>query len=138
MDIEPVVTPADHEKALRQIERLWGARPGSPEGRLLDVLVTLVDAYERRRFPLDAADPVEIVKTHMEMTARSQADLARLLGSPSRASEVLNRRRALSIEMIRKLHRDWGIPAESLIEPYAIESTRETAERRRAPSRPAR
>ncbi|HEV7255976.1 MAG TPA: helix-turn-helix domain-containing protein [Mesorhizobium sp.] len=120
MDIRPIVTPEDHRRALTLIEKLWGADAHSRDGRVLDILATLVDAYEREHLPLDAADPVDILKTHMEMTGRNQKDLAALLGSPSRASEILNRRRALTIEMAYKLHRDWGIPAEALITPYEL------------------
>lgn len=122
MDIQPIVTAEDHEAALRMIETLWNAPEGSPDARALDVLATLVDSYEAKHFPIEAAHPVEVLKTHMAMTGRSQKDLAELFGSRSRASEVLNRRRALSMDMAYKLHRQWGIPADVLIEPYPLDA----------------
>ena len=118
MDIRPIRTDADHESALREIEALWGTETGTPKGDRLDVLLTLVDAYEDRRWPIPAADPVEAIQNSMEMEGRSQADLARLLGSPSRASEVLRRKRPLTLPMIWALHREWRIPAYALVQPY--------------------
>lgn len=120
MDIAPIKTPADHERALQEIERLWGAAPGSTDAKALDVLATLVDAYENEHYPVVDGDPVDVIKIHMELTGRRQRDLAALLGSASRASELLSRRRALTIEMAHKLHREWGIPAQALIVPYEI------------------
>jgi HTH-type transcriptional regulator/antitoxin HigA len=122
MDIRPIVTADDHVAALREIERLWGAKAGTPDGDALDILVTLAAAYEDKHFLMEASDPIEVITTHMEMTGRTQRDLAILFGSPSRASEVLNRRRALTMDMARKLHHEWGIPAEALIEPYELDS----------------
>lgn len=124
MNVRPVVTAEDHAAALQEIERLWGAAPGTPEGDLLDVLVTLVEHYESRRYPLEEADPVEVIKIHMEMTGRTQRDLAALLGSPSRASELLNRKRSLTMEMAHKLHKQWGVPADALIVPYELARAR--------------
>jgi len=118
MDIRPIRTDADHEAALREIEALWGSGAGTPAGDRLDVLLTLVDAYEDRRWPIPAADPVEAIQNSMEMEGRSQADLARLLGSPSRASEVLRRKRPLTLPMIWALHQEWRIPADALVQPY--------------------
>jgi HTH-type transcriptional regulator/antitoxin HigA len=121
MDINPIKTDADHKEALKEIDRLWNAAEGSPEGDRLDVLVTLVVAYEERRWPIEAeGDPIEIIVAHMDVTGRTQADLAGLLGSRSRASEVLARKRALTLDMINKLHGEWGIPAELLIKPYKL------------------
>lgn len=120
MDIHPVVTAEDHAAALREIERLWGAEPGTPDGNLLDVLVTLVEHYEDRRYPVEEADPIDTIKLHMEMTGRTQRDLSALLGSASRASELLNRRRSLTMEMAHKLHKEWGIPSDALIVPYKL------------------
>lgn len=118
MDIRPIRTEADHEAAAREIEALWGAEVGTPEGDRLDILITLVDAYEDRRWPVPAADPVEVIKASMVMEGRTQADLAHLLGSPSRASEVLRRKRGLTLPMIRALSGQWRIPAEALVQPY--------------------
>lgn len=120
MDIRPIVTAEDHAAALREIERLWGAEPGTPEGDILDALVTLVEHYEDKRYPVEEADPVEVIRIHMEMTGRTQRDLSALLGSPSRASELLNRKRSLTLAMAHKLHKEWGIPADALIVPYEL------------------
>ncbi len=118
MDIRPIRTDADHEAALHEIEALWGAETGTPEGDRLDIMLTLVDAYEDRRWPVPAADPVEAIQNSMAMEGRSQSDLAELLGSPSRASEILRRKRGLTLPMIRALHDKWRIPAEMLVQSY--------------------
>jgi HTH-type transcriptional regulator/antitoxin HigA len=118
MDIHPIRTDGDHEAAVREVEALWGAEVGTPEGDRLDILVTLVDAYEDRRWPAPVADPVEAIKDSMAMEGRTQSDLAELLGSPSRASEVLRRKRGLTLPMIRALHSQWRIPADALVQPY--------------------
>ncbi len=118
MDIRPVRTDEDHAAAVREIEALWGAAPGTKDGDRLDILVTLVDAYESARWPLPDTDPVEAIRSSMAMEGRDQADLATLLGSPSRASEILRRKRGLTLPMIWALHRQWGIPAEALVQPY--------------------
>lgn len=121
MDIQPIRTADDHEKALREIEALWGSESGTPDGDKLDILITLVDRYEDEHFPIETAHPIDLIKTHMEMTGRKQSDLAALIGSPSRASEILNRRRHLTIDMVHKLHKEWGIPADCLVLPYDLE-----------------
>lgn len=118
MDICPIRTDADHATELKEIERLWGAKSGSRNGDKLEVLVTLVEAYENSRWPVEPADPIETLKAHMEMTGRTQADLASLLRSRSRASEVLSRRRLLTLSMIHKISREWHLPAEVLVQPY--------------------
>lgn len=120
MDIKPIKTAADHKAALRKIEELWGAKLGTPEDQLLDVLATLIDAYESEHYPIAESEPVDVIKVHMEMTGRSQRDLAALLGSASRASELLNRKRGLTMEMAYKLHKEWGIPSDALIVPYSL------------------
>jgi HTH-type transcriptional regulator/antitoxin HigA len=124
MDIQPIRTDEDLSKAIAEIESLWGAERGTPEGDKLDVLVTLVDRYEDEHYPIEPSHPIEVLKIHMEMTGRSQADLASLIGSPSRASEVLNKRRALTLDMVHRLNTKWGIPAECLIAPYELERSR--------------
>ncbi|MHB1104550.1 MAG: helix-turn-helix domain-containing protein [Devosia sp.] len=123
MDINPIKTDADHKNALREIDRLWTAPEGSPESDRLDMLVTLVEAYEQKRWPMEEeGDPVEIILAHMDVTGRTQADLANLLGSRSRASEILSRKRALTLEMIHKLHKEWGISANILVQPYKLDA----------------
>lgn len=118
MQITPIRSDADHAAALREIERLWGAAPGTPDGDALDVLATLVEAYEARRWPVEASDPVDVIAFAMDQRGAGKADLAKVLGSFPRASEVLSRRRPLTLPMIWKLHAAWGIPAELLIRPY--------------------
>lgn len=121
MDIQPIRTEQDHANALHAIEALWGAENASPEGDKLDILITLVDRYEDEHYPIAPTHPVDVIKLHMEMTGRSQADLVSLIGSASRASEVLRKRRALTLDMVHKLNKGWGIPAEYLIVPYEPE-----------------
>lgn len=118
MDIRPIRNDEDHEAAMREIEALWGAKPGTPEGDRLDVLATLVDAYEDVRWPIPKGDPVDAITGSMAMEGRSQSDLAALFGSPSRASEVLRRKRSLTLPMIRLLSAEWRIPTEALVRPY--------------------
>jgi HTH-type transcriptional regulator/antitoxin HigA len=118
MDIRPIRTDEDHAAAVREIEALWGAPAGTDEGDRLDVLITLVDAYETKRWPVPEADPVQAIEQSMAMEGRTQTDLAALLGSPSRASEILRRKRPLTLPMIWELHRQWHIPAEVLVRPY--------------------
>ena len=115
MDIKPIRSKRDYEAALKQIERLMGAKRNSPEGDRLDVLVTLVEAYEARHFPLELPDPVEAIKFAMEQRNLSVKDLVPYIGQPNRVYEVLNRKRPLTIAMAWKLHKGLGIPAESLI-----------------------
>ncbi|MDO8358428.1 MAG: transcriptional regulator [Devosia sp.] len=122
MEIRPIINDDDHQAALKEIDRLWGAEPGTPDGAALDALATLVQAYEDKRWPMPKLDPVETIVASMEWNDRTQADLARLLGSRSRASEILNRKRALTVEMIHKLQSEWGIPAELLIRPYKLDA----------------
>ena len=115
--LKPIRTEADYEAALTEIERLWGARVGTPEGDRLDILATLVDAYENERYPMDPPDPIEAIKFRMEQQGLTRKDLEGILGSRTRVAEVLNRRRGLSINMIRLLHEKLGISAEVLIRP---------------------
>lgn len=122
MDIRPIRTDEDHAAAIREIETLWGAAPGTPSGDRLDILVTLADAYEATRWPIPETDPVEAIKSSMAMEGRTQSDLARILGSASRASEILKRKRALTMDMAYRLHSAWRIPAETLIQPYRLEN----------------
>ena len=120
MDIHPIRSDEDHSAALKLIERFWDAPDGSEEADALDVLAILVDDYENTRWPIGPLDPVETIKAHMAATGRSQADLARLVGSRSRASEVIGRKRALTLGMIRNLESEWHLPATLLIAPYNL------------------
>lgn len=115
MDIRPIRTDEDLTAALQRIDELWGAPDGSPEGDELDVLATLVERYEFRHYPIDRSTPLEMLKFSMEQNDRTQADLAALLGSRSRASEILNGKRDLTLQQIRKLHQAWGIPVACLV-----------------------
>jgi HTH-type transcriptional regulator / antitoxin HigA len=115
MDIRPIKAQRDYRRALKQIEGLMTAKRGSPEGHHLDVLVALVEAWERRHYPIDLPDPVEAIKYHMDQNRLQPRDLIPFIGSRNRVYEVLNRRRALTLKMIWRLHDGLGIPAESLI-----------------------
>jgi HTH-type transcriptional regulator/antitoxin HigA len=116
-DLKPIRNEADYDAALAEVERLWGAAGGTPEGDRLDVLATLIDAYETRHHPIDPPDPVEAIKFRMEQQGLNRKDLEPLIGTRTRVAEVLNRRRSLSIGMIRRLHDQLGISAEVLIRP---------------------
>lgn len=113
--IKPIKTERDRQKALKEIDKLWGAKPGTAAGDRLDVLVTLVEAYEQRRYPIAPPDPVEAIKFRMDQLGLKASDLAKILGGRNRASEVLNKKRNLSEEMMRALHKQLSIPAESLL-----------------------
>ena len=115
MDIRPIKTKRDYEKALSRLEVLMSAKPGTDEGDELDVLATLVDVYEQNHFPVNAADPVEAILFRMEQQGLERRDLEAYIGSRHRVSEILNRKRGLSLEMIRKLHAGLGIPLEVLV-----------------------
>lgn len=116
-DVKPIRTEQDYEAALAEMGRLWGARSGTVEGDRLDVLATLIEAYEAEHHPMDPPDPIEAIKFRMEQKGLTRKDLERLLGTRTRVSEVLNRKRSLSIAMIRRLHEELGISAEVLIRP---------------------
>lgn len=115
MNIEPIKTDRDYRRTLEEIEGLMTAERDTPEGDRLDVLVTLVEAWETRHYPIDLPDPVAAIRYHMEQNGLSPKDLAPYIGGRNRVYEVLNRKRSLSLRMIRRLHRELGIPAESLI-----------------------
>lgn len=115
MKIRPIKTRADYRAALKEIETLMAAVRDSPEGERLDVLVTLVEAYESRNYPLDLPDPVEAIRFRMEQKGMTPKDLVPMIGRINRVYEVLSRRRPLTLAMIQRLHSELGIPAESLI-----------------------
>jgi HTH-type transcriptional regulator/antitoxin HigA len=114
-DVKPIRSEADYEAAMEEVERLWGAKLGTPRGDRLDVLATLIDAYEGDHHPIDPPDPIEAIKFRMEQQNLTRKDLEGILGTRTRVAEVLNRRRGLSINMNRRLHEDLGIPADVLI-----------------------
>ena len=115
MHIRPIKTEQDYEAALAEIEALWSAPEDSPEGDRLDVLLTLVEAYEARHHPIDPPDPVEAILFRLEQAGLERKDLEPYIGSSGRVSEVLNHKRPLSLNMIRKLWKGLNIPLESLI-----------------------
>ena len=115
MDVTPIKTKRDYRRALKEIETVMDAKRGTVAGDRLDVLVTLVEAWEARHYPLDLPDPIEAIKYHMELKGLEPRDLVRYIGSRNRVYEVLSRKRPLTLRMIWRLHRGLGIPAESLI-----------------------
>jgi HTH-type transcriptional regulator/antitoxin HigA len=115
VEVRPIRTKRDYEAALKEIERLWGAKAGTSDGDRLDVLATLVDAYEAEHYPMDPPDPVEAIKFRMEQQGLTRRDLEQIIGTRTRIAEVLNRKRGLSIAMIRRLHERLGISADVLI-----------------------
>lgn len=117
MEIKPIKTDADYRVALQEIEMLMMAEPDSPQGEKLDVLVTLIEAYEAKHFPLDLPDPVAAIKFEMERKSLTVKDLEPMIGKSNRVYEILNHKRSLTLSMIWRLHEGLGIPAESLIKP---------------------
>ena len=115
MVIRPIHTDVEHEAAIRRVEAIWNAQPGTSEHDELEVLSVLISAYEDEHWPILPPDPVEAIKFHMEQNGLRQKDLAGIIGSESRASEILNRQRNLTIQMIRAIHTAWSIPLVSLI-----------------------
>jgi HTH-type transcriptional regulator/antitoxin HigA len=116
-ELKPIRTEADHAAALAEVEMLWGAKDGTPEGNRLDVLVTLIDAYETLAYPMSPPDPIDAIQFRMEQMGLTRKDLEPLIGTRARVAEVMNRKRSLSIDMIRRLHEGLGISAEVLIRP---------------------
>src|SRR5229473_4647743 len=117
MEIKPIRTERDYERALREVERLMDAKPGTAEEDRLDVLATLVDAYESKHFPIDPPDPIEAIRFRLEQQGLDPSALVGVIGGRSRVYEVMKGKRALSLEMIRRLHERFGIPADMLIRP---------------------
>ncbi|NBF03614.1 helix-turn-helix domain-containing protein [Pseudomonas sp. Fl5BN2] len=119
MNIRPIHTDQDYRAALKSVSPLFDnePQPGTPEGDYFDVMITLIEAYEAKQFPLDLPNPIEAIKFRMEQSGLSAADLAPAIGRTNRVYEVLNGKRALTLPMIWKLHQLFGIPAESLIKP---------------------
>jgi HTH-type transcriptional regulator/antitoxin HigA len=125
MDIKPIKNERDHERALQRVEFLWKSPEGSAESDELDVLATLIEAYERERYPIDLPDPVEAIKFRLEQQGKDSRALIGVIGQRTRVYEVLQGKRSLSLNMIRELHDKFGIPANVLIQP---------ARKRRAPA----
>ena len=120
MNIRPIKTEFDYNAALREIEELMGAEQNTPEGDKLDILVTLVEAYEEKHYPIDPPDPIEAIIHQMESQGLTRKDLEKYLGTRARVSEILNRKRSLSLQMIRNLQQGLGISSEILIKPYSL------------------
>jgi len=119
MDIRPIHTDADYQAALREVAPYFETEPetGSPDGDRFEVMLTLIEAYEAKCFPIDLPDPVEAIKFRMDQAGLTPKDLQPMIGRLNRVYEVLNRKRPLSLAMVWKLHKELGIPAESLIKP---------------------
>ncbi|MBP6366707.1 MAG: transcriptional regulator [Nitrosomonas sp.] len=122
MNIKPIKTDDDYEAALERIEVLFEAKPETPEGDELDVLITLVSAYEEEHYPITAPDPVEAIKHIMEAKGLEMHDMIAFLGSRSKVSEVINKKRGLSLNMIRKLSHGLHIPADLLVKEYELKT----------------
>jgi HTH-type transcriptional regulator/antitoxin HigA len=120
-DLKPIRNEADYDAALDEVDRLWGAKSGAPDGDRLDVLATLIDAYEAKHHPIDPPDPVEAIRFRMEQQGLTRKDLEPMIGPRNRVADVLNRKRGLSIDMIRQLHDGLGISAEVLIRPSRMD-----------------
>lgn len=116
-EVKPIRTQHDYEAALKDVDRLWGAKAGTHNGDRLDVLATLIDAFESEHYPTDPPDPIEAIKFRMEQQGLTRRDLEEIIGTRTRIAEILNRKRGLSIGMIRRLHEHLGISAEVLIRP---------------------
>jgi HTH-type transcriptional regulator / antitoxin HigA len=115
MEINAIKTDADYKKSLKRVDELWEASPNTQEGDELEVLVTLIEAYEEKHHPIYPPDPVEAIKFYMDQMGLRKVDIAKYLGGKNRVTEVLQRKRKLSLKMIKALHNDLGIPAESLL-----------------------
>ncbi len=122
MDIRPIRTKADYRAALKEVERLWDANPGTPDGDRVDVLVTLIEAYEAKHFPIDAPDPIAAIAFMMEQKGLTRRDLEGAIGSRGRVSEVMTRRRPLTLPMVRALSRLLDIPTDVLAQAYETRS----------------
>lgn len=127
--IRPLHSEADYDVALNEIERYFEnePKPGTPEADRFDLLALIIEDYERKRWPIEPPDTIDAIRYRMETGGNTQADLGRLLGSRQRASDILTRKRALTMRMAWRLHREWGIPAEALIAPPPTRGRRSAA-----------
>ena len=120
MELRPIKTESDYQNALKEIERLFDAEPESPQCERLDILTTLVEAYEREHYPIDPPDAISAILYYLEARGLSEKDLTALIGSQEQVSAILNKQQPLNLEMSRRLNQDLGIPAEVLIKPYLL------------------
>lgn len=120
MTIKPIKSKKDHRNALKRIDELWDAKPKSPEADELDILATLVEAFEQNNFPMHKPEPIEAIKFRIEQLGLEDKDLTPFIGDGSKVSEILNRKRPLTLPMIRRLSVGLSIPSESLIQEYAL------------------
>ncbi|MDX2223645.1 MAG: helix-turn-helix domain-containing protein [Rhodospirillaceae bacterium] len=122
MTIRPIRTKADYKAALKEVERLWNAEPGTPRGDRCDVLATLIEAYEAEHYPIPAPDPIAAIEFVMEQKGLTRRDLEPAIGSRGRVSEIMNRRRPLTLPMVRALSMLLGLPPEVLVQPYQLKA----------------
>ena len=127
MDIKPIKTEKDYIAALKEIEGLFDAEPGTPDGDRLEILSTLVESYEDEHYDIPAPDPIEAITYFMESRGLTRVDLEPYIGSRARVSEILNRKRPLTLSMIQRLHTGLGIPAEVLVKPYKITTSHKSS-----------
>lgn len=120
MKLHPIKTELDYQEALQEIERLFDTEPNSPECDRLDILATLVEAYEQQHYPIELPDPISAILYYLEARGLSQQDLIPLIGSQEKVSAILNKQKPLNLDSIRRLNQDLGIPAEVLIKPYSL------------------
>ena len=120
MELRPIKTESDYQNALTEIERLFDAEPDSPELDRLDILTTLVSAYEQQHYPIDAPDPISAIKYYLEARGLSHQDLAASIGNTEQVTAILNKQQPLNLDIIRRLNQDFDIPAEVLIKPYSL------------------
>jgi HTH-type transcriptional regulator/antitoxin HigA len=115
MKIKPIKSKRDYDAALKEVQQLWNAEPNTPDGDNLEILITLIEAYEEKHYPIDPPDPIEAIKFRMEQKGLRKVDLALMMGGKNRVSEVLSGKKPLTLKMIKNLHKEIGIPYESLI-----------------------
>ena len=131
-NIRPLKTENDYDWAIAEITKYFESEPevGSPDGDRFDVLAGLIEAYEARHYPIEAPDPITAIRAHMEMAGLKQMALAEIIGSASRASEILSRKRLLTMDMAHRINKNWRIPAEVLIQPYRLADDKEPGRQR--------
>lgn len=117
-DLKVIKTEEEYQNALRELDKIFDAKPGTPEGDRFELLSVLIDLYEQHHFPIETPDPIEAIKFRMDQMGFTVSDLGEVLGYKSRASEILNRKRKLTLSMMRRLREKWGIPAEVLMQAY--------------------